>query len=55
LALKHLEKAKELHGADPKEVQEYEMRILHRLHTREIITREEFYARFPDGWKPDAT
>ncbi len=33
---------------------EYAQRILHRLHSREIITREQFYEKFPDGWQPPA-
>ncbi len=31
---------------------EYEQRILHRIHTREIINRDEFKEKYPDGWKP---
>jgi hypothetical protein len=31
--------------------EEYEDRILHRIETREIISRDEFNKRFPDGWK----
>jgi tetratricopeptide (TPR) repeat protein len=30
---------------------EYEQRILYRLYSREIITRNEFVRRFPNGWK----
>ena len=29
---------------------EYEQRILHRLHTKEIIDRNEFIKRYPNGW-----
>ena len=29
---------------------DYEQRILHRLHTREIISRSEFQKRYPNGW-----
>lgn len=29
---------------------EYEQRILHRLYTREIISRSEFNKRYPNGW-----
>lgn len=29
---------------------EYEQRILHRLSTREIISRSEFKQRYPNGW-----
>ena len=31
--------------------EEFSQRIHHRLTTREIITRDEFKKRFPDGWK----
>lgn len=31
---------------------EYEGRILYRLHSKEIITRQAYYERFPNGWKP---
>jgi hypothetical protein len=34
------------------EMQDYEMRIRHRLHAREVIKREEFQKRFPNGWTP---
>ncbi len=30
---------------------EYEMRMRHRLHTREIISPQEFTERYPDGWE----
>jgi hypothetical protein len=33
-------------------IREYKDRILFRLATREIISREEFERRFPNGWKP---
>jgi hypothetical protein len=29
---------------------EYEQRILHRLYTRDIISRSEFQKRYPNGW-----
>jgi len=29
---------------------EYEMRIRHRLHTRDVIGPDEFYERYPNGW-----
>lgn len=35
---------------DDPEWKEYENRILHRLHSREILTRAEFAQRFPTGW-----
>lgn len=31
---------------------EYEGRILYRLHSKEIISREAFYKLFPNGWQP---
>ena len=54
-SLKQLERAHKLAGADDDDFPEYENRIQHRLATREIITRDEFHERFPDGWKPEAT
>lgn len=39
-----------LPGADNPEWTAYHHRIHHRLETREIISREEFEQRFPDGW-----
>jgi hypothetical protein len=33
---------------------EYEQRILHRLRTREIISRSEFQKRYPNGWTEEA-
>ena len=50
-ALKYLDSAAQ-RGQGP-ELAEYRQRILHRLQTREIISREEFYRRFPLGWKPE--
>ena len=51
-SLAYLQAACDVAGGDPN-YSEYEQRILHRLHTGEIITREEFYERFPDGWKQE--
>ena len=48
-----LERARSLSGADAQlkaAHDEYAQRILHRLHTREIIDRDEFYQRYPNGW-----
>jgi hypothetical protein len=53
--LEQLERARSLAGADDAEFREYENRIQHRLATREIITKEQFHERFPDGWKPEAS
>jgi hypothetical protein len=52
-SLQHLERARELTGQEDEHFPEYENRIQHRLHTREIITRDEFNQRFPNGWKPE--
>ena len=52
-SLTELDRAKTLTGSRP-EYQafyaEYEQRILHRLHTREIISRSAFKERYPNGW-----
>jgi hypothetical protein len=32
---------------------DYRQRILHRLQTREIIKKQEFDRRFPNGWNPE--
>lgn len=50
-ALEALEKSRAAPGQDPS-FKEYEQRILHRLHSREIITRKEFTERYPEGWTP---
>ena len=51
-ALQILAKARSLIPPDDagSGLDEYEQRIMHRLETREIITRDEFALRFPDGW-----
>ena len=52
-SLMELERARMLASAKPELEEhhaEYEQRILHRLHTREIINRDEFYKRYPNGW-----
>jgi hypothetical protein len=54
-SLKHLEQAKSLVGAEDEAFRDYENRILHRLHTREIITSEQFAKQFPNGWKAEGT
>ncbi len=48
-ALAQLKKAAALVKGDRASFEEYEARILHRLETREIITREEYARRFPNG------
>ena len=53
-SLEALDRAKKALQSDPeyKEVlTEVEQRILHRLHTGEIIDGEEFQRRYPNGWK----
>ena len=52
-SLKFLDQARAAAKGDPA-FREYEERILHRLHTREIIKGEEFKRRFPQGWKGPA-
>jgi hypothetical protein len=37
---------------DSAAVAEYEARIRYRLHSKEIVSSKEYYARFPEGWKP---
>ncbi len=37
-------------SADPEDHSDYEMRIEHRLYTRDIITPQQFTERYPDGW-----
>jgi len=49
-AMDTLEKARALVEGDDPHWTEYEQRILHRLDSREIISRDEFVKRFPDGW-----
>jgi hypothetical protein len=46
-----LDRARAVSGQD-EDFEEYEQRILHRFHTCEIISRDEFNERYPDGWKP---
>jgi len=50
-ALDWLDRARTLANGDPA-FAEYEQRILHRIHSRQIIRAEEFHRRFPDGWTP---
>jgi tetratricopeptide (TPR) repeat protein len=52
-ALKNLDRASKAAGKNP-ESADYRERILHRLDTREIITREEFSRRFPHGYQAKA-
>jgi hypothetical protein len=48
-----LKKAKTLseQKGNLKDFAEYEDRILYRIETREIISRKEFFQKFPNGWK----
>lgn len=47
----YLQRARQVGEGDPW-FEEYASRIQYRLHTREIITHDEFYERFPEGWDP---
>ena len=52
-SLAALDRARTMASAKPEfqaSFAEYEQRILHRLHTKEIISRAEFYKRYPNGW-----
>lgn len=51
-ALSYLEQARKM-APDDAELKEYENRILHRLHSRVILTRAEFARQFPNGWSPE--
>jgi len=48
-ALTNLEDAKKMAPENP-DFLDYQQRILYRLHSREIITNDEFHKRFPNGW-----
>ena len=48
-SMNFLSKSKET-AADDTYYKEYEQRILHRLYTKEIISRDEFIEKFPNGW-----
>ena len=48
-SLANLERAGIFSGDNP-DLKAYEQRIRHRLYSREIIEREEFVKRYPDGW-----
>lgn len=53
MSLEALDRARTLAGTMPEyeaSFAEYEQRILHRLHTREIINQSEFQKRYPNGW-----
>jgi hypothetical protein len=51
-ALEQLERAKSIPSNDD-DFAEFENRIQFRLQTREIIDRDEFQKRFPNGWHPE--
>ena len=44
-----LDQARKMTADDPY-FKEYENRIMHRLYSKEIISRQEFMKRYPDGW-----
>jgi hypothetical protein len=48
-ALAYLDSARARSPGDPA-VAAYDMRIKHRLYTREILSAEEFFERYPEGW-----
>ena len=48
-ALQALEKSRPLMADNPS-FAEFEQRMMHRLITKDIISREEFVRRFPEGW-----
>jgi hypothetical protein len=47
----YLKKATDLAGSEG--IGDYEMRILYRLYSKEILTNEEYTKKFPNGWKPE--
>ena len=49
--LEQMQRARALADADSEVFREFENRLEHRLETKEIITRQEFVKRFPNGWK----
>jgi hypothetical protein len=51
-AMAALGRARTMSGNNPS-FKEYEQRILHRLHTQEILAPEEFHRRFPNGWQQE--
>jgi tetratricopeptide (TPR) repeat protein len=51
-AMAALDRAKAMSGGNPS-FREYKQRILHRLSTREILTPQEFYRKFPNGWQQE--
>jgi tetratricopeptide (TPR) repeat protein len=53
-ALKNVDKASQLSPSNEPQLAEYRHRILYRLDTREIISRDEFKRRFPNGYQPKA-
>jgi tetratricopeptide (TPR) repeat protein len=51
-AMACLDRARAVTSPDAKQYEEdYEQRILYRLHTRQIINREEYNRHFPNGWR----
>jgi hypothetical protein len=50
-AMRYLEQATQ-QSKDPG-IAEYRQRILFRLHSREIIDKQEYDRRFPQGWNPE--
>ncbi|HPO14225.1 MAG TPA: hypothetical protein PLI09_12340 [Candidatus Hydrogenedentes bacterium] len=50
-SLEFLEKANALNPGP--EFDEFKMRVHHRLFTHEIVTANEFWKKFPNGWYPE--
>jgi len=55
LAERQIEAASKMKGADGPAFAEYLDRIRYRLETREIISRNEYRRRFPNGRSPNET
>lgn len=51
----YLEQAKTHAGKHHDEIADFEKRFLHRVETREILSRKEFEKKYPNGWKPEAS
>ena len=52
-SLEHLELALAMAKERGDDLGNFEERVRHRLATRDIISRDEFAQRFPEGWKPE--
>lgn len=52
-SLRYLERARGMAPRDQTQFAEYEVRVHHRLTTREILSPREFEQRYPQGWKAE--